>query len=418
MSSRDTGLSFVLATALVVAAASPARAQWAGDSTDTLPGGLFGAMVNYVHADTGELTQRGALARDGGGDEGADLLRQLLDPSSDFGSALIRYRASAEVIAPSVFYGVTDWLSAGVVLPVFVSARVDLRELQVGTGAIGYNPDFSGDMERQSPVLSAGDPRALSGAEGVRRVLTDVFEYERLDNWRGRGLGDLQVLGRLRPLATRHLRAAIQPGVQLPTGTADDPDNLVDFGLGSGQVDAGALAMIDLLPAPWLRLDMRAGYTWQLPNHQRARVYEEASIPLAPVDPLPDQYGNLGREREVVRDLGDVWQVGATLRLGRGLIYGGGSWDYWEKTADAFSSDAGPHLAMSLGTAFSVTTYGGHLGVDLVPSFLAGKSPLPVSFDVAVSRSVSDQITSNLTTVLTRVTLYFGPASAAKGAAR
>lgn len=397
--------------ALLLAATSPtnAKAQALGDTAEVLPQGLFKADVNHVYASTGLRTQSTALP-DTQGHDGIALLIDLLGASTDFGTARIQYEGSAQVIAPVLSYGLHRRLSLALVVPVFLNARVDIHELQVGSGAIGFNPDFAKDPSRQSPVLSAQDPRAIVGPEGVQRLLTDVFEYDRLENWSSSGVGDVQAIGRLLALSSPYARLSVQGGITLPTGNSDDINNLVDFGLGDGQADFGWLGLVDLLPTSWLTLNLRGGYTVQFANQQSARIIGKSGVPLVPIHQLPDQFADLGQRGTVRRDLGDIFQVGSTLHLATGILVASARFDYISKGRDIYTSTLGHHEAMGADTAYSAQSVGGMLGIDLVESFLSGSAPAPLVFQVSVTKTNSDSTAANLTTLLSSITLYFGAA--------
>lgn len=404
----------IAAVALVLGCPLAASAQVAGDSTRVLPRGLFRADVRYVYANTGLRSQKGALSQDDDLADKVGLLTELVGSAADFGDTLVQYRGSAQVVAPSLFYGLLDRISVGFVLPVFLDARVDLERLQVETGAVGYNPDFITDMTRQSPVLSASDPRAIPGADGVRRLVTDVFQYEPLEDWSGSGIGDLQLISRALAYSGAALKAGGQLAVQVPTGKADNPNNLLDFGLGGGQVDVGFLGLFDLTPTPWLIINLRGGYTFQLANEETTRVYDDASLPLAPVSQLPEQYADLGQQRDVVRDLGDVWQVGSSMRVERGIWIAAAGYDYFSKAQDRYRSDAGAHPAMGSYTDYYVHSVSGTVGIDLVRSFLRGSAPVPMTFELSLTQAFSDREASNMTMAQATTTLYFGSADSAR----
>jgi len=405
----------LVACATLLAIASTAHAQTVGDSAQVLPRGLFRADVHHVYTSTGLRSRRGGLEEQGPSDA-AQFVTELVGGASDFGNATISYQGSAQLIVPGLFYGVHERLTVGFIVPVFLDARVDLHELQVGTGAIGYNPDYSKDPSRQAPVLSAQDPRAVLGAEGIRQMLSETFQYEPLQSWESSGLGDVQAFARASILSGEVIRLAAQGGLSVPTGQTDDIDNLVDFGLGSGQVDLAGFGLLDIIASPNLILNLRGGYTFQLPNEQDARVYNYGSVPIAPIDPLPGDLSALGQRRHVVRDLGNLWQVGSTVHLMRGSWVASAAYDYIAKGEDHYYSDEGEHPAMRLGTDYSIHTVGGMAGINLVQSYLRGSAPLPLAFDVTVSRSISDFEAANMTAVISRMTLYFGPADSARGA--
>ncbi len=405
---RGTPVMIGLVVALIGAGRADAEPipGASGDSTLVLPQGIFKTDVRYVYAWTGYRQLRGTPQFDG--DEQSALFADLAGMGGAFGESSVTYSATAKVFAPSIFYGVTDRIAVGVALPVFLDASVKLHGFDVETGALGYNPDFTSDMERQSPVLSVSDPRAVSGAEGAKRVLSEVFRYEPLEDWSGSGVGDLQAISRAALYERGRARIAAQANVKIPTGTTDDPDNLIDLGLGSGQVDASALALVDVHITDPLVWNLRTGYTAQLPNHQRARVYENESLPFAPRTPLPGAYAELGRTRDVVRDLGDVWQVGSSLTFQRDTLVVGAGYDLYAKGEDHYRSDAGDHPAMSAGTDLVVHVVSGQIGLDWSRAFLRGDFPVPVILNLSLSQAISRDVPSNVSIATATATLFLG----------
>ncbi len=406
---------------LVCLAAIALPAQALAQTAEVLPQGIFKADVNYVYADTGVRRIHGELDPKSAMDpsSGADLITSLagLGPTATgevFGRSYIEFSASASVLAPSLFYGLTERISVGLALPVFLDANVTLRQLEVGTASLGYNPDFAGDMTRQSPVLSVADPRAEPGATGVKRMLTDVFGYEPLDDWKSSGLGDLIAAGRVSLLQSRYLRAAVQPSLVVPTGEPDNVDNLLDFGLGSGQFDVGTLALTDVVFSGWLALNLRGGYVWQLPNEQRARIFEFEALPIAPLKELPGEYAALGESGVVERDLGDIWQVGSSLRLKTGVVTVAAGYDFQSKGRDRYSSHGKRHPAMEARTASDVHIVSGEICASWVEAFLRDDALAPVELGLKLSQAVSDQETSILSQAMVTATLFFGKKPGAK----
>jgi hypothetical protein len=403
-------LGWVFGIALL---ATPVAAQ--AQSAELLPQGIFKADAIYVHANTGVRRVHSSLDAGSAGNagSGADLVSGLagLGPTASgdvFGNSYLEFSASANVIAPSLFYGLTDWLTLGFAVPIFLDAKVSLHHLEVGTGSLGYNTDFAADMARQSPVISVSDPRAAAGGEGIKRMLVDVFQYEELEDWESSGLGDIIVAGRVGLLNRSWIRAALQPSLVVPTGEPESPHNLVDFGLGGGQWDIGGLALVDFVLHDNFMLNVRGGHTVQLANQQEARIYELSDVPIAPRERLSGEYAQLGTSGQVLRDLGDVTQGGASLRYMRGIFAIGAGYDLHYKGKDRYQQNGVRFAAMEANTDFMIHTASAEIAFNWVNAFLAGNAPAPVEVSARLSQSISEKETEILTQAMFTTTLFFG----------
>jgi hypothetical protein len=389
-----------LVVALVLAATSPARA----DSARTLPADTWRADVRYVAVAGAPIRLHRALVAPG------ELLAPLgLAADSEglpLGELDLELDFAAQVLAPGLSYGITDWLSFGVVVPVFLDAAVHVRRFDY-TGDWGYNPAFPADRSR-SLLLPAFDARAVTGADGLQRALVEAFEYEPIDDFHTRGLGDLIVGARARLWQTRRTLAAIQPELLLPTGATEDPDNLIDFGLGDGHVDLGATALVDLVLARPTILGLSAGATHSFPHLATTRVYQDASFPLASRTPWPAPYSFVGSRRTVWRDPGDTLEVGAALTQELHPTWQvSGRYAYLTRGADHFADGSTRLPAMEASTARQVHTAGAGLRFTLVESFLRGRAPLPLAIDLDLARSFSSTPEAAMTVVTATATLFF-----------
>ena len=400
----------LLALALAGAAAGAVPAH--ADSARTLPAGTWKADVRYIAVASGpidlhrELVVPGQLlgslglpATGGGGAaEAQDLSLGQVDIDLEFG---------AQVLAPSLSYGVTDWLSVGIVVPVFLDASVLVRGLHYG-GDWGYNAEFPSDRSR-SLILPAFDTRAVTGTEGLQRALVEAFGYEPIGDVHKHGLGDVIVAGRARLGQTRHTAWAVQPTLTLPTGATDDPDNLIDFGLGDGHVDVGGSLLADLALSPTTSLDLSAGATHTFPHLTTARVYQDAAFPIAPRAPWPAPYDFLGSRRAVERDPGDVLELGASLTQEiRRDWQVTARYGFRARGSDHFSDGATPLPALDANTARRVHTAAGGIRFTLVNSFLRGRAPLPIEVDLELARTFSATPQAQMTMLTTTATLFFG----------
>ncbi|HUS63113.1 MAG TPA: hypothetical protein VMZ28_01175 [Kofleriaceae bacterium] len=399
------------AAAVAVAVGIPGAAR--GEGAATLPAGVWKADVRYLAVAGGPVRVRRSLvvpaellgslglAPTGGAPaeaEAEDLELGELDLEVEFG---------AQVLAPGLSYGVTDWLSVGFVLPVFLDGAVVVRRFEY-EGAWGYNPEFRGDRSR-SLLLPAFDARAGGGAAGLQRALVEGFEYEPIDDVHARGLGDLIVAARARLWQTRHTVAALQPELLVPTGATDDPDNLIDFGLGDGHLDLGATFLLDVALTRSTILGLEAGATHTFPHMTTARVYQDPAFPIAARAPWPEPYAFIGYQRPVQRDPGEIVELGAaitqTLHPAWSLT---GRYGLLASASDHFSDATSRLPALEQDTSRLVHTAGAALRFTLVDSFLRGHAPLPLELSLDLARTFSTTPQANMTMVTATATLFLG----------
>jgi hypothetical protein len=135
-------------------------------------------------------------------------------------------------------HGVTDKLSVGAKIPYWdVNNDVNAR-VNTANGTIGFNPNYGqpGDPFGSPliPVSFGGIQNDDLATELVQNFLVQDYGYNRIGSWSGSGLSDIEVGARYQYLKTDDWRLAFTGGVRLPTGETDDPDDLMDYALGSG----------------------------------------------------------------------------------------------------------------------------------------------------------------------------------------
>ena len=126
-----------------------------------------------------------------------------------------------------------------------------------------------------------------------------------------------------RPGTTGGARLALTALLRLPTGTRDNPDNLVDVGTGNGRYEAGVSAAADLGRGS-IGARFEAGYLMRFSSLRVRRV-------PPPSEPYPEAF----RLTNVNYDAGDVITAGVRpyLRLARSLALVGSA-EYWRTGAD------------------------------------------------------------------------------------
>ena len=65
-------------------------------------------------------------------------------------------------------------------------------------------------------------------------LLSATYGYERFETWSDNGIGDIILGGRYQYFKNDQWRLAFTGGVSMPTGDADNPDNLLDMPFGTG----------------------------------------------------------------------------------------------------------------------------------------------------------------------------------------
>jgi len=399
----------VIRLLLIVALAGVAPTARA-DTARTLPAGTWKADVRYIAVAGGPIRMRRSLVVPG------ELLGSLgLSPTGGgaaaepedlpLGELDLELSFGAQVLAPGLSYGVSDWLSVGFAVPVFLDASVHVRRFDYA-GDWGYNPEFPADRSR-SLLLPAFDSRAVGGAAGLQRALVEAFEYEPIEDVHTSGLGDMVVAARARLWQTPRSLAAVQPELLLPTGATEDPDNLIDIGLGDGHTDLGARFLVDVALARSTILGLVTSATHSFPHVMNARVYQDPSFPLASRTPWPAPYSFIGYERTVLRDPGDVFTFAAGLTQELTSAWQATArCEYLTAGRDHFTDGDERLPALEVGTARSVTTAGGGLRFTLVDSFLRGRAPLPLELELDVAHSFSSTPEAAMTTVTATATIY------------
>jgi hypothetical protein len=376
------------------------------DSADTLPKGVFNAEVTSYLGFVGPPTftfsglgspgtkqlsagKLGLLENAGQGLNASD----PTSPNGTLGAVDLLYSISGYVLAPSLYYGITDWFTVGFTWPIYLQASTHIDRLWVGTGNLGYNSRYPQNPAHNQPIVAADNPYAVTGTPGALRLATEYFEYEPVEDWQKSGPGDLYLGARARLFHNRWLRLSSQLVVTLPTGASDDPDNLVDWGLGDGQTDLGVGLLVDFIRVRRLNVNLQASYTGQLPDKETMRVYPWPDFPFAPKTEKTGLYRALGHEAEVNRDLGDVIFVGGSAEylLMDWLLVGAG-YSLTYRLADGYHAvDSGQDLAaLAEGTSYHVHTISGRLGVSAVELFRQQRFKVPFYAQVIVGKSFSD----------------------------
>ncbi len=381
------------------------------DNARTLPAGIWKTGGRFINMSSGPIDHSGSIVLP------ADDLRAagmgaLADALSDsngggVGDVDLEIDFGATVVAPDLFYGINDWLTVGAVLPIFTDAHVNVRKMDFRSGFWAYNSEFGADRSA-SPIVPAFDARAVTGPDAVQRAVTEGLQYKPIQNWQDSGVGDLLLVAQARLWRSEKAQLAAQPMITLPTGKTDDPDNLVDFGLGDGQSDVGGSLLLDYELSPDAMLHIKAGYTAQLAARKEMRAFKDEAFPLASKTQLPDPYADfVGMSQVVEHDPGDLFRIKPSMsfRMNK-LMALEGAYELMVHGVDTFDGvDTSP---LSVGTNYMAHEFTAGASINLVDSFLEGGSPVPLIGEIMVSQSLSSEDTANRRTVMMSLSVFFG----------
>jgi hypothetical protein len=360
------------------------------DTAEVLPKGIFYFDTIYYHYFT--IIKRynpdgntEPLAIDLNTDLNSSVFSDLalLDPlvggSASIGRSVVDFSLHIKNFEFSLYYGITDKLSFGVMVPYYFLKNSVHASLNSSTANVGKNSFLNSLAPLFVPgtvPLTTDDVQNLIGkgldinGDGI----TDIkgFNFKRVETWADRGLGDIEITGKYQFFKNSNWRLACVGGVRLPTGQVDDPDNLVDIGFGDGQTDLLFRLHTDYIGIKNLLLNATIRYDLQLPDHELLRVPANVDQPVT------------ANKETVKRNLGDVMEfelMGSyefTKQFSGGLKY-----RYTKKFKDDVEDNGRDIISLEdetnpTGQMFFIT-----LGYSTVNMYLEKKFSIPFSVNLA-----------------------------------
>ena len=311
------------------------------------------------------------------------LLDPLVGGSASIGRSDVDFSLLIKNFEFSLYYGITDKLSFGVMVPYYflknkVNARLDSSTANVGKSSLLNSlaplsgPFAPPDVE----PLIADDVQNLIGkgldinGDGITDI--EGFNFKRVETWSDRGLGDIEITGKYQFFKNSNWRLACVGGVRLPTGEVDDPDNLADIAFGDGQTDLLFRLHADYLGIKNLLLNATMRYDIQLPDHELLRVPVDVNLPLT------------ANKETVKRNLGDAIELELmgsyefTKQLSGGLKY-----RYTKRFKDDIENNGRDIISLEeetnpTGQMFFIT-----LGYSTVQMYLEKKFAVPFSVNLS-----------------------------------
>jgi hypothetical protein len=273
-------------------------------------------------------------------------------------------------------HGITDRFSVGVKIPYWDVKNNVNASVNTTNATIGFNSNFGmpGDPFEVPliPVSIGGIRNNDLATKFVQNYLVQYYGYNRVESWSGNGLSDIEIGGRYQYLNTENWRLAFTSGVRAPTGETDDPDNLMDYALGSG---AWALLFYfnnDYAAIKNTILNLTLKYDLYLPDNEVMRVPDDVNQPITP------------NKEDVHRDIGDIIEINASASyqfLKGSNVYL--EYLYGYKFKDSISGNMGfayDQLEAQSDREEQVVKIG--IGYSTIPLYQEKKFPLPLTVDI------------------------------------
>ena len=307
--------------------------------------------------------------------------------SASFGRTDVKFTRHIQIYNFNLAYGLTDRLSVGVNVP-YWNQKVDVEaRLDNSTATVGFNPSVPGGV---APIGFAGTPAPTT--EDIQNLLVSQG-FRRVENWHASAFGDVIAGAKYQYYRSKNWRLAATGGVRFPTGTWDDPNNLVDNNTGydawglsfrlqqdyvnqqSGAEDGTVL----LTPGDFL-INTTLGYDAIFPDKKPFRVCNIHN-------PICADFDN-----NVKRDTGDTIEAGLSGVLGvlvRGLTVSA-QYTYSYKMKDKYRGDQGfDYDALAIESDYRSHIVEGRLSYSTIPRFLEKQFPLPLSASVRYRERVA-----------------------------
>ena len=307
--------------------------------------------------------------------------------SASFGRTEVKFTRHIQIYNFNLAYGLTDRLSVGVTVP-YWNQKVDVEaRLDNSTATVGVNPLVPGGV---APIGFAGTPAPTT--EDIQNLLVSRG-FRRVENWNGSAFGDVIAGAKYQYYRSKNWRLAATGGVRFPTGTWDDPNNLVDNNTG---YDAWGLSFrlqqdyvngksgtedgtVSLGPGDFL-INTTLGYDVIFPDKKPFRVCNIHN-------PICADFDN-----SVKRDTGDTIEAGLSGVLGvlvRGLTVSA-HYTYSYKMKDKYRGDLGfDYDALAIESDYRSHIVEGKLSYSTIPRYLEKQFPLPLSASVRYRERVA-----------------------------
>jgi hypothetical protein len=297
-------------------------------------------------------------------------------------------------------YGMTDKPMIEVLVPFLYSkVEVDAR-LDSATATVGFNDVLNSPFPFAPFPQPPGSNIRPFTAEDIQNLLVNQFGFKKLETWSDSGFGDIELLAKYQFYNKAPWRLAAAGGVRLPTGRADDPDNLVDIPFGDDQTDFIFRFYADYLRLKRLALGGVLRYEIQFPDAQELRVPEVVDLPIT-------------ANKEVVdRNLGDAFEAELYgVYNFTPEIFGALRYRFTRKFKDDIDGRRG-FAYSTLEEESDIKSHMGFIdfGISTIDLYLNKKFPVPLTFMVTYRNRFAGENATRSQFIAFDLTIFFkGP---------
>lgn len=295
--------------------------------------------------------------------------------SASIGQSVVSFKYDFTIVDTYLLYGITDRLTVGVKIPYWwvkntVNANLDTTRSTVGKNAA---------LATLTPLAVPGtvpliteDVQALLGkgldVNGDGTVDIPGLGYKRFGTYKNNGLADIEAGAKYQYLSTDKWRLAFTGGLRFPTGKVDDPDNLVDYPLGSGAYAFLFRSHNDYIGIKNLVLDLTLKYDLVLSHNETMRIISDPNQPIADV------------KEDLSINPGDVFELEASgsYNFGKGFTLTA-LYKYGKSWKDSVKGSGGHIDGLEEETNYTEQVFEAYLGYTTMPLFLEKKFPLPLN---------------------------------------
>ena len=315
---KVTNLDSRIVVAVVIVAAAMANTR--ADNAAVLPAGtsrVFGDFYHYLptterYNPDGEREALAYPFTNAALDSNVLTNLAPLDPlvggTASIGDVSVRYEYDIDVLDAGFNYGLTDKLTVGFHVPYYwIKNNVD-ASFDSSNANVGLNP---GTGACCIPISAGGIPM---DTDDVQNLISSEYGFSAIETWSGQGIGDIELGAKYRFFLKKSSAFAMTGGLRLPTGRADDPDDLTDVAWSYGNYalllrlhydykvsnlwNKQPSQLSQIVPAPGdVIFNTTFRYDYMLPDKKIKRVGD-----------TPDDLFTNNRE-EVSRKLGDLFNI-------------------------------------------------------------------------------------------------------------
>ena len=115
----------------------------------------------------------------------------------------------------------------------------------------------------------------------IQSAIQNHYGYKPIGEWHGKGYGDMETGLMYKAIDKGIWGLMVYPGVVLPTGRQDDPNNLQDIGFGDGQLDVFTEVATGYVFNDHINFGTVMRYTYQNPTNKELRVPNDADLTIS-----------------------------------------------------------------------------------------------------------------------------------------